>query len=107
MQSQFDNGEIVVRYADGIEERLPLTNPTTWWPIEGDYQVTIDGFCIPGPHPPRIDLGSGRATIVDLPLRPDLPLRSLTVRCLANDVVVGLMSVSLLRDQTPASSSGR
>ena len=98
MHSQFDNGEIVVTYGDGQKDRLPLTNPTTWWPIEGDYQVAIDGFCIPGPHPPRIDLGSGRATIVDLPLRADRPLRSVTVRCLANEVVVGLMSATLLRD---------
>lgn len=98
MHSQFDNGEVVVNYADGTTERLALHNPTTWWPIEGDYQASIDGFCIPGPHPPRIDLGSGRATLLDLPLRPDRPLRSLTVRCLANEVVVGLMSVTLLRD---------
>jgi hypothetical protein len=98
MHSQLDNGEILVTYADGAAERLPLHNPTTWWPIEGDYQVTVDGFCIPGPYPPRIDLGSGRATILDLPLRPDRPLRSLTVRCLANEVVVGLMSVTLLRE---------
>ncbi len=97
MQSQSDNGEIVVGYADGTTERLPLHNPTTWWPIEADYQVAIDGFCIPGPHPPRIDLGAGRATVLDLPLRPEVPLRSLTVRCLANDVVVGLMSATLLR----------
>jgi hypothetical protein len=98
MHSQFDNGEILVTYADGTADRLPLHNPTTWWPIEGDYQVAVDGFCIPGPHPPRIDLGSGRATILDPPLRPDRPLRSLTVRCLANEVVVGLMSVTLLRE---------
>lgn len=98
MHSQFDNGEIVVEYTNGMHERLPLTNPTTWWPIEGDYQLAIDGFCIPGPHPPRIDLGSGRATILDLPLKSEQPLRSLTIRCLANDVVVGLMSVTLLRE---------
>lgn len=97
MQSQFDNGEIVVTYADGQSERLALHNPTTWWPIEGDYDLKADGFCIPGPHPPRIDLGKGRATLLDLPLNPDRELRSVTVRCLANEVVVGLMSVTLLR----------
>jgi hypothetical protein len=129
MHSQFDNGEILVTYADGRQgrhpntsyrsdvktrsrwslesaqgnnlfavgnvERLPLHNPTTWWPIEADYDLAIDGFCVRGPHPPRIDLGAGRATLLDLPL--DRELRSLTVRCLANEVVVGLMSATLLR----------
>jgi hypothetical protein len=97
MHSQLDNGEILVNYTAGGSERLALHNPTTWWPIEGDYQVGIDGFCIPGPHPPRVDLGSGRATLLDLSLDPDRDLRSVTVRCLANEVVVGLMSVTLLR----------
>ena len=78
-------------------QRLPLHNPTTWWPIESDYQLEIDSLCIPGPHPPRIDLGAGRATLLDLPLDADRPMKSLTVRCLANEVVVGLMSVTLLR----------
>lgn len=99
MHSQLDNGEIVVTYAEGEPDRLPLRNPTTWWPIEADYQVGIDGFSVPKPHPPRIDLGSGRATLLDLPLDPDRELRSLSVRCLANEVVVGLMAVTLLRDQ--------
>jgi len=98
MHSQLDNGEIVVTYAEGEPERLALRNPTTWWPIEADYQVEIDGFSIPGPHPPRIDLGKGRATLLDLPLDPDRDLRALTVRCLANEVVVGLMSATLLRE---------
>ncbi len=97
MHSQLDNGEIVVAYTDGTETRLPLHNPTTWWPIEADYDTAIDGFCIPGPYPPRIDLGKGRATILDLPLDPQRPLRALTVRCLANEVVVGLMSATLQR----------
>ena len=97
MHSQLNNGELVVTYTDGTENRLALHNPTTWWPIEADYQTAIDGFCIPRPHPPRIDLGSGRATLLDLPLDPERDLRSLTVRCLANEVVVGLMSVTLLR----------
>jgi hypothetical protein len=97
MHSQLDNGEILVTYADGTVERLPLHNPTTWWPIEADYDLGVDGFCVPGPHPPRIDLGAGRATLLDLPLDPDQPLQSLTVRCLANEVVVGLLAATLLR----------
>jgi hypothetical protein len=36
MQSQCYNGGILVSYANGRSERLPLHNPTTWWPIESD-----------------------------------------------------------------------
>jgi hypothetical protein len=99
MQSQIDNGEILLTYADGASERLPLHNPTTWWPIEADYELKVDRFCVPTPYPPRIDLGRGRATLLDLPLDPRRELKSVAVRCLANDVVVGLLSVTLLRPQ--------
>ncbi len=99
MQSQLDNGEILIAYAGGETERLPLHNPTTWWPIEADYDLRNDGFCVSAPHPPRIDLGAGRATLLDLPLNPERELQSMTVRCLANDVVVGLVSATLLRPE--------
>ena len=35
--------------------------------------------------------------MLDLPLDPEKELRSLTVRALANEVVIGLMSVTLVR----------
>ena len=117
MQSRLDNGEVIVTYRDGATARLPLENPVTWWPIEQDYFIDDFQFRRPGPLPPRVDLktgevrlldpvqfkGQGRripggaATVLSLPLAPDKELRSLTVRTLANDVVIGLMSVTLLR----------
>ena len=49
-------------------------------------------------HPARLELGSGtKATLLDLPLYASKALRSLTVRALANEVVIGLMGVTLLR----------
>jgi hypothetical protein len=39
----------------------------------------------------------GAATVLDLPLDPAKTLQSLTVRALANQVVVGLMAVTLKR----------
>jgi hypothetical protein len=39
----------------------------------------------------------GAATVLSLPLQADKELESLTVRTLANDVVIGLMSATLLR----------
>jgi hypothetical protein len=117
MQSRMDNGEIVVTYQNGTSDRLALVNPTTWWPIEQDYFIDDYQFRRPGPLPIRVDLRTGRvrvldpesfpgqggkipggaATVLSLPLRADQDLRSLTVRTLANDVVIGLMSATLLR----------
>lgn len=116
MQSQFDNGEIVVGYADGTTTRLVLRNPTNWWPIEQDYFLDDYAFRRPGPLPPRLDLRTGTirlleegsfkgrggqvpggaATLLALRLDPSRDLRSLTVRALANEVVIGLMAATLL-----------
>ena len=123
MQSRFDNGEVIATYADGSSARLVLRNPTTWWPIDQDYY--FDDFAFrqnpagetPVPLPVRVDLATGKirvlkleefkgrghtisggaATVLDLPLDATRELKSLTVRALANEVVIGLMSVTLQR----------
>ncbi|GAB2943619.1 hypothetical protein GCM10027048_05400 [Hymenobacter coalescens] len=122
MQSQLDNGEVVVHYTDGTSARLALRNPDSWWPIEQDYLDDGFAFRTGAPHPLRVHLKTGRlvlgsefdqytslkgystrvidggaATVLDLPLDPKKKLKSLTVRALANDVVIGLMSVTLAR----------
>lgn len=40
----------------------------------------------------------GSATVLDLPLRQEKELKSLLVRTLANEVVIGMMAVTLVRD---------
>src|ERR1035437_6264785 len=117
MQSQFDNGEVIVTYTDGSTEKLPLRNPMNWWPIDQDYFIDDFAFRRPEPIPPRVDLRTGKirildvetfkgkggkvsggaATVLDLPLNPQKELKSLTVHALANEVVIGLMSVTLAR----------
>jgi hypothetical protein len=121
MQSQFVNGEVVVTYADNTTATLPLRNPDTWWPIEQDYVEDGFAFQLGAPKPYRVHLKTGlvtkdfnqytsikgfstkaidggAATVLELPLDPGKKLKSLTVRALANDVVIGLMSVTLARD---------
>ena len=120
MQSQLVNGEVLVAYTDGTTDRLALRNPENWWPIEQD--LLDDGFAFQtgAPKPLRIHLKTGlitrefsaytsikgfstraidggAATVLDLPLNPRKKLKSLTVKALANDVVIGLMSVTLGR----------
>ena len=118
MQSRFDNGEVTVEFTDGTSENLVLRNPETWWPIEQDYYN--DGFAFnPGVSKPvRVSLKTGEvrtesyqimnknksikiiggaATVLDLPLNPHKELKLLRLRTLANDVVIGLMAITLER----------
>lgn len=118
MQSRFDNGEVTVEYTDGTSEKLVLRNPETWWPIEQDYYD--DGFAFdPGvPKPVRVYLKTGEvktesyqvlsknrgvrikggaATVLDLPLNPKKELKQISLKTLANDVVIGLMAITLER----------
>ncbi len=117
MKSRFDNGEVILTYEDGTTARLALHNPTTWWPIDQDYYIDEFAFARPEPLPPRVDLATGQvrvlnleafkgkgrsvpggaATVLDLPLDAGKDLKSLTVRAIANEVVIGLMSVTLQR----------
>jgi hypothetical protein len=118
MQSQLVNGEVTITYADNTTATLPLRNPDNWWPIEQD--LLNDGFAFQtgAPQPLRVHLKTGlmrhdfsqftsikgfstrtvdggAATVLEMPLDPTKKLKSLTVKALANDVVIGLMSVTL------------
>jgi len=120
MQSRIANGEIKVEYTDGTSDILTLKNPENWWPIEQDYFIDGLAFTTDAPKPPRVYLKTGEisrdfkdfktikgysnygvdggaATILDLSLDKNKTLKSLTLRAIANDVVIGLMSVTLIR----------
>jgi hypothetical protein len=114
MQSQFDNGKIVITYTDGSSSTLVLRNPETWWPIQEDYYTDDFAFKLKSPRPVRIHLKTGviisgtaqasrsnhqtidggAATVLDLALDSKKTLKSLTLKTLANDVVIGLMGVT-------------
>jgi hypothetical protein len=121
MQSQFLNGEITVTYADNTTATLPLRNPDSWWPIEQDYLDDGFAFQTGAPKPYRVHLKTGlitrgfnqytsikgfstraidggAATVLELRLDSNKKLKSLTLQALANDVVIGLMSVTLDRN---------
>ncbi|WP_157206274.1 DUF4450 domain-containing protein [Mariniflexile maritimum] len=121
MQSRFVNGEITVTYTDGTIETLELKNPENWWPIEQDYFVNGLAFTTDAPKPPRVYLKSGTitrdfkdfkpingftdfgidggaATILDLPLNGNKTLKDLEIKAVANDVVIGLMGLTLTRN---------
>ena len=118
MQSHIDNGLVVVNYQDGSTDTLRLRNPENWCPIEQDYFIDGQAFRTIGQRPIRIclstgdvsrDLGQqlhiqgvygreipgGAAQMLRMPLNSRKKLESLTLRTLSNDVVIGLMAVTL------------
>ena len=120
MQSRIDNALVVVAYRDGTADTLRLRNPDNWCPIEQDYYVDQLAFRTSEPRPWRIGLSTGivsrhlgdelglrgadnrvipggAAQMLRMPLNRRKRLRSLTLRVLSNDVVVGLMGVTLER----------
>ena len=118
MQSRIDNGLVIVTYTDNTTDTLALRNPDNWCPIEQDYYVDGKAFQAQQPRPYRVclsngivsrDLGKalniqgvygreipgGAAQMLCMTLNPDKRLKSLKVRTLSNDVVIGLMAVTL------------
>ena len=118
MQSRIDNGLVIATYTDNTTDTLALRNPDNWCPIEQDYYIDGKAFQTPQPGPYRVCLGTGdvsrdlgklldikgvygreipggAAQMLSMPLNPQKRLKSLTIRTLSNDVIIGLMAVTL------------
>ncbi len=101
MQTRIANAEVRFKYADGRVEKLELVPPLNFWslcPFGGiDYSYEIDGFCLPKQPPPTVQLGNNcRAMVLSWKLRPAVKLEDVTLEALSQDVVIGLMGVSLM-----------
>lgn len=120
MQSRMVNGQVIINYIDASADTLDLSNPQNWWPIEQDYIIDGYAFTTDAPFPLRLYLKDGKfgyglkeystikgftnmaidggaATVLNMPLNVTRKLKSMTLKTLANDVVIGLMGVTLQR----------
>jgi hypothetical protein len=120
MQTHFVNGRIQVEYTDATRDTLDLVNPENWCPIEQDYYEDGKAFKLKAPRPYRLHLKSGLVSknlekelgingvygrkidggagvLLDMPLDKTKTLRSLKLETVANDVIIGLMSITLQR----------
>lgn len=122
MQAHVANGRITLNYRDGSEETVDLINPENWAPIEQDYYFDNNAFYSTQPRPYRIALKTGIVTrnmekdmgvnpeevydrkidggagiILDIPLDSSKELKDIQVKAVANEVVIGLMGVTLLK----------
>lgn len=120
IQCHVENGSVTVFYKDGSSEKLALTNPDTWAPIEQDLYIDDYAFRTTQPRAPRVVLKTGLvsrnlerdlnikgvygrsipgggAILLDMPLDNRKKLDRLELKTAANEVVIGLMAVTLLR----------
>lgn len=120
MQTHIDNALIIARYNDGSSDTLRLIPPFNYCPIEQDYYVDGKAFQTVEPRPVRIcfgtgtvsrDLGTalsikpdevygreipgGAAQMLSMPLCPTKKLQSFSLVPVANDIVVGIMGITL------------
>lgn len=95
MSSQMDNAVLRVRFADGTEQLLFVNNPRNYWPIWGDFDVQADAFCLPDVPPQRVLIGNNTwANLLDMEV-PNKPITSVEFECLVNEIVVGLLGITM------------
>lgn len=120
MQCHMENAVVTVTYSDGSTERMPLTAPLNYCPIEQDYFIDGKAFKVDTERPMRYALKSGiasrnlgdelkiegvygrridggAAVVLCVPLDPKKKLRSMKLTTLSNDVVVGLLAATYIR----------
>jgi hypothetical protein len=111
MQCRIANAVIRVYYADGKTDSLELVPPVNYWnlstidshataPGQGsrtDYTSETDRFCMPEKFPETVQLGENcRAMLLNLKLRSGVELQSVSLETLSQEVVVGLMGITVM-----------
>lgn len=102
MQCRIANAELRMKYADGVVETLELVPPLNYWNlchfrISDDYNYGRDAFCLPKTPPATVQLGKNcRAILLNQRLRPGVKVESVTLETLSQEVVVGLMGVTIM-----------
>lgn len=121
MQVHIDNAIITAHYNDGTTDSLHLYPPYNYCPIEQDYYTDGKAFSTITPKPVRISFSTGKvsrelgmemgipstevygrelkggaAQMLTMPLDPNKKVKKFTLRCLSNDIVIGIMGITLL-----------
>lgn len=121
MQSRLVNGRLILQYESGKNDTLELRNPENWWPIEQDYMIDNYAFTTDAPVPLRLYLKTGTfgrrpakyvsikghtnygidggaATVLSMDADPTRSITSVKLETVANDVVMGLMALTIQRN---------
>ena len=122
MQYGVTNGTVTVYYTDDSNSELVLRNPETWCAIEQDYYVDGLQFKLNTPRPYRVafktgivsrdmerdmkiiptevygrEIEGGAGIILGIILDKNKELKSIKWKSIANEVIVGMMAVTLVK----------
>lgn len=110
MQCGVENAVIYINYEDGSRDRISLVPPVNYWNLSKIdshatgprqesrtyYTSPVDRFCVPEVLPNRVSLGENcTAMVLSRRLRPGVGVSGVTVECLSQEVVVGIMGISI------------
>ena len=106
MQGRIANAELRFRYEDGGSETVALVPPFNFWSLcpfgNADYDYQRDGFCLPATPPLTLQLGGNcRAVVLNRRLPAGRTLASVTLETLSQEVIIGLMGVSVMNPGEP------
>jgi len=110
MQCHIENATISIRYEDGKTDTIRLVPPVNYWnlcPITSTatasgqggrtyYTSLIDKFCMPKVFPETVNMGKNcTVMLINRRLRDDVGIESVSLECLSQEVVVGMMGISI------------
>jgi hypothetical protein len=113
MQCQIPNAVIRLNYADGQTDSLELVPPVNYWNLStitasatspgqasrNDYTSETDRFCMPKELPQTVQLGENcRAMLINLKMHENEELESITLETLSQEVVVGLIGATIMKN---------
>jgi hypothetical protein len=87
MQSRVENARLIVEYADGCEEKVSLVNPENF----DDWLVPSIQF----KNETQYFSDYNHGIIQHIILNPSKELKALTVRATANEVIIGILGISV------------
>jgi len=111
MQCGTENARLVFRYEDGLEESVGLKNPDEFWSLCplyanpsaelqdtcNDYSYDADAFCLPETPPETLNLGENcRSVVLRWRLRESVRLDTIELEALSQEVVIGVLGVTLV-----------
>ena len=110
MQCHIENAVLEIWYGDGLKDEIRLVPPVNYrnlCPIDGHatapgqasrsyYASETDRFCLPDELPQTVTLGQNCvAMLTTARLRENQPVEKVVLRCMSQEVVVGLMGISI------------